>query len=188
MQEIKYVNINEIKPDPNNPRLIKDDQFKKLCKSIKDNKEYFETRPILCDKNMVIFAGNMRYKAAKELGLKEVPVSIFDISEEKRNELMIRDNVSNGEWDFDILANQFEADELQFFGVDFVKLSEDKINDAMKPDPLEKFEDNLSDSAMERGRVIIAYQNSDERELLEEMLCVKLNKVVYSVGELGKST
>jgi DNA modification methylase len=122
MQEIKYININEIKPDTNNPRLIKDDQFKKLCKSIKENREYFETRPILCDKNMVIFAGNMRYKAAKELGLKEVPVSIFDISEEKRNELMIRDNVSNGEWDFDILANQFEVKELEEFGLELKDL------------------------------------------------------------------
>lgn len=121
MQVIQYIPISQLKVHPNNPRLIKDDDFKKLCQSIKDNPAYFETRPILCNKQMVIFAGNMRYRAAKELGLKEVPVSIMDISEDKERELMIRDNVQNGEWDAQLLSAHYGNDELKNWGVDMAQ-------------------------------------------------------------------
>ena len=87
MQKIEYVAIEKLKSHPNNPRLIKDNQFKVLCESIKNNPDYFETRPILCNKDMVIFAGNQRFSAAKEIGLKEVPCCIMDISEERQKEL-----------------------------------------------------------------------------------------------------
>ena len=81
MQKIEYVKISKLKPHPDNPRLIKDGQFKKLCESIQANADYFEVRPILVNKEYVIFAGNMRFRAAKELGIKEVPVSVMDIPE-----------------------------------------------------------------------------------------------------------
>lgn len=116
MQEIKYIDINLLKSHPNNPRTISDVQFKILCESIAKNKDYFEARPILCNKDMVIFAGNMRFRAAKEVGMTEVPVCVMDISEDRQNEIMIRDNKQNGIWDFDILANNYEPVSLLEYG------------------------------------------------------------------------
>jgi len=115
-QTIKYKNISELSTHPQNPRLIKNDQFKTLCDSIKANHDYFEARPILCNKEGVIFAGNMRYLAAKETGMTEVPVSVMDISEERQREIMIRDNISNGEYNWDLLSNNFTFQELLDWG------------------------------------------------------------------------
>ena len=122
MQKINYIAIDKLKPHPNNPRLIKGPQFEILCKSLKDNPDYFETRPILCNKEYVVFAGNMRLRAAKEIGLKEVPVAIMDIPEERQRELMIRDNVQNGEWEANDLANDFDYQELIDWGIDPAEL------------------------------------------------------------------
>lgn len=118
MQKIEHIPTNKLKSHSKNPRLIKDEDFEILCKSIKENPEYFEVRPILCNKDMVVFAGNMRLKAAKHLGLLTVPVCIMDISEEKQKELMIRDNVQNGQWDIILLNAEFDTEDLQGYGVD----------------------------------------------------------------------
>ncbi|HEX5429872.1 MAG TPA: DNA modification methylase [Patescibacteria group bacterium] len=115
MQEIKYVPIDSIKLHPDNPRLIKDNQFKLLCESIRKNPDYFETRPILINGHGIIFAGNMRWRAAKEIGLTAVPVAMLDISEERQQELMLRDNIQNGEWDTDMLAS-FDPELLKSVG------------------------------------------------------------------------
>ena len=115
MQKIEYTDVNKLKPCEQNPRQIKGNQFGILCKSIQDNKEYFETRPVLVNKDMVIFAGNMRWRAAKELGMKQIPVAILDVTKEKQRELMLRDNRSNGQWDWDILAS-FDMEELKDIG------------------------------------------------------------------------
>jgi len=128
MQKVEYIEINKLTSHSNNPRVIKDELFKKLCKSIQDNKDYFETRPILVNKELIIFAGNMRWRAAKEVGMTEVPVSIMDISENRQKELMIRDNRENGEWDFDLLANNFEIDDLLEWGFDEKDLKIDDID------------------------------------------------------------
>jgi len=118
MQKIQYLKITELKHHPNNPRLIKDLMFKKLCESIKANADYFETRPILCNKKMIVFAGNQRLKAAKEIGMKEVPVAVMDISEDRQNEIMFRDNVSNGEMDWDIVNDNWSELPLADWGVE----------------------------------------------------------------------
>ena len=112
--------INNIKLNPNNPRLIKDDKFKKLVQSIKDFPEMLNIRPIVVNKDMVILGGNMRYKACKEAGLKEVPVIITDLSEEKQREFLIKDNTSGGEWDWEVLANEWDAEQLDDWGLDLV--------------------------------------------------------------------
>lgn len=116
MVNIQYVSVDELKHHPQNPRQIDQDQFDILCESLRENKEYFETRPILANKDMVVFAGNMRLRAAKHIGMKEVPVAIMDISEKKQKEIMIRDNRQNGQWDWNMLANTFDNDELIRFG------------------------------------------------------------------------
>lgn len=110
--------ISDIKLNPNNPRLIKDDKFKKLVQSIKDFPEMLEIRPIVVNKDMIILGGNMRFRACKEAGIKEIPVIITDLSEEKQREFLIKDNTSGGEWDWDMLANEWDADELDAWGLD----------------------------------------------------------------------
>ena len=111
--------ISEVKLNPNNPRLIKDDKFKKLVKSIKDFPEMLDIRPIVVNQDMVILGGNMRFKACKEAGLKEVPIIVADnLTEEQQREFLIKDNTSGGEWDFDMLANEWDIEQLDAWGLD----------------------------------------------------------------------
>ena len=110
--------IQDIKPNPNNPRIIKDDKFKKLVQSLKDFPEMLEARPIILNKDHMILGGNMRLKAAVEAGYKEVDAEVFDWSEEKQREFIIKDNVSGGEWDWDTLANDWDAELLDEWGLD----------------------------------------------------------------------
>lgn len=114
--------ISKIKPNPNNPRLIKDDKFTKLVQSIKDFPEMLDIRPIVVNDDMIILGGNMRFKACKEAGLKEIPIIIANgLSEEKQREFLIKDNVSGGEWDWDMLANEWDDIELDKWGLDIPK-------------------------------------------------------------------
>jgi hypothetical protein len=115
---MQVVKITEVKVNPNNPRLIKDDKFKKLVQSVKDFPEMLNIRPIVVNKDMIILGGNMRFKACKEAGLKEVPIIITDLTEEQQKEFLIKDNVSGGEWDWDILANEWNTDDLENWGLD----------------------------------------------------------------------
>lgn len=111
--------ISDIKLNPNNPRLIKDDKFEKLVKSIKDFPEMLNIRPIVVNNDMVILGGNMRFKACKEAGLKEIPVIIAsDLTEEQQREFLIKDNTSGGEWDFEMLANEWDVEQLEEWGLD----------------------------------------------------------------------
>ena len=119
---VEYRKLSELKELPGNPRTIKKEQFEKLKKSIQDNQDYFEARPlILSDRTgeLVILAGNQRYKAAKAIGLQQVPtVLLSGLTEEREKEIIIRDNVENGEWDFDELANAWNAADLLDWGVE----------------------------------------------------------------------
>jgi hypothetical protein len=114
---MKLVKISEVKINPNNPRLIKDDNFKKLVQSIKDFPEMLDIRPIVVNKDMIILGGNMRFKACKEAGLKEVPIIITDLTEDKQKEFLIKDNVSGGEWDWDLL-NEWDTEQLEEWGLE----------------------------------------------------------------------
>jgi hypothetical protein len=105
----KLVNILEIKPNTDNPRIIKDHKFKKLVKSIKDFPEMLEKRPIVVDENMIVLGGNMRLKALLEAGVKDVWIDVAEgWTEEQKKEFIIKDNVGFGDWDWDILANEWE--------------------------------------------------------------------------------
>ena len=114
----EIVKIQEVKLNPNNPRLIKDDKFKKLVQSIKDFPEMLNIRPIVVNQDMVILGGNMRYKACKEAGLKEVPIIIADLTEAQQREFLIKDNTSGGEWDWEVLANEWDSEQLADWGLD----------------------------------------------------------------------
>ena len=148
--------ISEIKPNPNNPRLIKDDKFKKLCQSIKDFPEMLELRPIVVNKDMIILGGNMRYKAAKEIGLKEIPVTIADLTEDQQREFLIKDNTSGGEWDWEVLANEWNSEELEAWGLDVPSFGTDEV--------LEKEQKDLSGDLKETFDVIISCNDETHQE------------------------
>jgi hypothetical protein len=117
--QTKTVKISEIKPNPNNPRLIKNDKFEKLVKSIKEFPKMLEIRPIVVNADMIVLGGNMRLKACKEAGLKEVSI-IFadDLTDEEQKQFIIKDNVGFGEWDWDMIANEWESDLIEDWGLD----------------------------------------------------------------------
>jgi DNA modification methylase len=118
METIKVVKITDIKGNPNNPRIIKDDKFKKLVESIKAFPEMVNVRPIVVNTDMIVLGGNMRLKAMKEAGWKEAPIQIVNWDEQKQKEFIVKDNVGYGEWDWDDLANNWDAEELIEWGLD----------------------------------------------------------------------
>ena len=116
---MKRVPISQVIPNPTNPRIIKDDKFKKLTKSIQEFPEMLELRPIVVDSNMVVLGGNMRLKACIAAGLKEVPIIVADnLTEQQQAEFIIKDNVGFGEWDWDLLANQWDVEALEDWGLE----------------------------------------------------------------------
>lgn len=123
--QIEYRPLSELKKLENNPRIIKKKDFERLKQSVKDNPDYFEARPlILSDRTgeLVIIAGNQRYEAAKALGMEEVPtVLLKGLDQEREREIVIRDNINNGEWDFDELFNSWDADMLSKWGLNNIK-------------------------------------------------------------------
>ena len=119
MPKTEMVKTSLLKTNPNNPRVIRDERFFKLVKSIKEFPEMLQIRPIVVDADMVVLGGNMRLKACIEAGMKEVPVlKAENLTKEQQDRFVIADNVNAGEWDFDALANEWEVKDLSDWGVD----------------------------------------------------------------------
>jgi len=139
--KIETIQISKIKLNPNNPRLIKDANFTKLVQSIKDFPEMLNIRPIVVNEDMIILGGNMRFKACKEAGLKEVSIiKVSGLSEEKQREFLIKDNISGGEWDWTLLHDWNEL-ELEEWGlevwqkpadVDYSILDEEDVSEQLE--------------------------------------------------------
>ena len=128
----ELVRINKIKPNASNPRVIKTLKFKKLVKSIKELPSMLKLRPIVVDENYIILGGNMRYKACIEAGLKEIPIIVAnELTEDEKQAFVIKDNLSFGEWDYDLLSNEWDSVELDDWGLD-VWQNEDDINNAIE--------------------------------------------------------
>ena len=120
--KIEVVSIKDVKMNENNPRFIKDDKFKKLVKSIKDFPEMLNVRPIVVDEDMIVLGGNMRLKACQSAGLKQVSIIKFNnLTEDKKKEFIVKDNVGYGEWDFDYLSTQWDSISLDEWGLDVPK-------------------------------------------------------------------
>tara|TARA_R100001163_G_scaffold11614_4_gene10620 strand:- start:10541 stop:11071 length:531 start_codon:yes stop_codon:yes gene_type:complete len=120
--KVEKVSISKVLVNPDNPRIIKDYKFSKLVKSIREFPQMLELRPIVVNDKNVILGGNMRYKASLEAGLNEVYiVKANDLTEEQQREFIIKDNVGFGEWDWDMLGNQFEYEQLEDWGLDSIK-------------------------------------------------------------------
>ena len=130
---MQLINIQEVKPNENNPRFIKDYKFKKLVKSIKEFPEMLKLRPIVVNSDMVVLGGNMRLKACKEAGLKEVYIlKADDLTEKQQREFIVKDNVGFGEWDWDVLGNEWNTQQLEDWGMDIL-LSDDDIEEMNNP-------------------------------------------------------
>jgi len=134
--KVDKVKISEVKTNPKNPRLIKDDKFKKLVKSIQEFPQMLELRPIVVDENNIVLGGNMRLKACKEAGMKEVYiVKAENLTELQKDEFIVKDNVGFGEWDWDILANEWDVEKIQDWGLDLpVDLSVQEVLEAQEDD------------------------------------------------------
>jgi len=127
--QTKLVAINSIKANPNNPRIIKDDKFNKLVKSIAEFPKMLQLRPIVVDADNIVLGGNMRLKACKEAGLKEVYIiEAKDLSPNEQQQFIIKDNVGFGEWDWDVLANDWDAQDLVDWGVDIPTIQKNEID------------------------------------------------------------
>jgi ParB-like chromosome segregation protein Spo0J len=141
---IKKVKITEVIANPNNPRLIKDDKFKKLVKSIQDFPDMLNVRPIVVNKDMIVLGGNMRLKAIKEAGHTEVAIEIVDWSEEQQKEFIVKDNVGYGEWDWDDLANNWDSAELTDWGLDIPNFDNGDYSDKNKEINIDDIEDSMT--------------------------------------------
>ena len=128
------MNLSELQENPNNPRIIKDDKFQKLVTSIKEFPEMLEARPIVVNPENIVLGGNMRLKACKAAGLKEAPVYVASWEESKANEFIVKDNVGFGEWDWDILANEWDATQLEEWGLDVWQPEEEPTEGLTDPD------------------------------------------------------
>jgi len=159
MQKVK---ISDIKSNPNNPRLIKSQKFEKLVNSIKQFPQMLELRPIVVNNDMVVLGGNMRLKACKEAGLKEVPIiKASELTPEQEKEFIVKDNVGFGEWDWDILANEWDADEITDWGLDVWKNEENEENEENYTDKQQK---DLSNDQSITYKIELSFNDESEQE------------------------
>jgi hypothetical protein len=149
----KQLKISQLKENTSNPRLIKGDKFKKLVKSIQEFPEMLELRPIVVDENMIVLGGNMRLKACKEAGLKEVWIEVAEnLTEAQKKEFVIKDNVGFGEWEWDILANEWDAMDLNEWGLDTWQPSD--VN-------LDQFFEENNETKEGKFKIVLEYSEED---------------------------
>ena len=179
-----YIAISKVRPNSENPRYIKDEKFKKLVQSIKEFPEMMPVRPIVVNKEMVVLGGNMRLKAMQEAGLEKVWVEVVDWSEEKQREFIIKDNVGFGEWDWDELANTWEAEELNEWGLD-VPFVEREIDNSKEGDDIKI---DKSRQVLPKHEYVIIYANSDSEEWEELKSMFKCRTVRQGGCKLGSTS
>jgi hypothetical protein len=170
--------ITEIKPNPNNPRIIKDNKFKQLVKSIQDFPQMLELRPIVIDENNIVLGGNMRLKACQEAGLTDVPVVLAkDLTEEQKKEFIVKDNVGYGEWDWSDIANNWEIDLINEWGLDIPgfelnagELSEEFSLPSGDKSPFQQMTFTLADEQAEQIKnAIEEIKRTEEYKYIETM-------------------
>jgi ParB-like chromosome segregation protein Spo0J len=159
---MERVNIKQVLPNPDNPRFIKDYKFNKLVKSIKEFPQMLDLRPIVVNQDMIVLGGNMRLKACEEAGLTEVPIIFADnLTPDQEKEFIIKDNSSFGEWDWDLLANEWNVDQLADWGIDIPNFDID--NDV-------EDEKDLSDQLEQSFKIEIDLESEEEQEKMYNQL------------------
>ena len=152
--QTELIPASQIKLNPNNPRLIKDDKYKKLVQSIKDFPEMLHIRPIVVNDEMIVLGGNMRLRACIEAGMTEIPtIKASSFTEEQQKEFLIKDNVGFGEWDWDVVANDFEGEQLIEWGLDVWKSSDVNLDDF--------FEENGNSEKEQKFKIVLEYSEED---------------------------
>ena len=162
---MQIVKISEVKPNPKNPRIIKDGKFQKLVKSIQEFPDMLNKRPLIVftdvDGKYVVLGGNMRLKALNELKFKEIPVIVADEwTEEQKAEFLIKDNVGFGEWDWDQLANEWDSEKLNDWGMDVPIYDDVNLDDFFE-------ENNLPEDKEEKFTITLEYSEEDYAEVIE---------------------
>ena len=187
------IEINKIKANTNNPRLIKDYKFDKLVKSIKEFPEMLEKRPIVVDEDMIVLGGNMRLKACQEAGLKKIDVIIAEgWSEKQKQQFIIKDNIGYGEWDWDILANDWDNTKLNEWGLDVWQPDESISNE--KDYSINSLDDKLSRFLDAKIKNITIPFETNEFNLVVEKLetllgkynCEDYRSLIYKIFENEK--
>jgi ParB-like chromosome segregation protein Spo0J len=173
---MEIVKIEAIKANSKNPRVIKDDKFRKLVQSIREFPDMLNKRPLICftdvDGKYVVLGGNMRLRAAQEIGLKEMPIILADDwTQEQKDEFLIKDNVGFGEWNWDDLANEWDEVLLESWGLDLPLF--DKIDLAEDGDEIE-FEQSVQLIPPKEYILIMADPNSEDWEGMKEVLKLKM--------------
>ena len=165
----QLIKISQVKNNPNNPRLIKNDKFKKLVKSVQDFPEMLELRPIVVDENMIVLGGNMRLKACQEAGLKEVWIEVANLTEQQKKEFTIKDNVGFGEWEWDILANEWNTNKLEDWGLDLPF-----YNETLNAIENDKPEIEVTTEILEEHNYIVfTFDNQLDWQVAKELLNIK---------------
>ena len=181
---MEFIAISKVIPNEDNPRYIKEEKFKKLVQSLKDFPEMANARPIVVNKEMVVLGGNMRLKAMQEAGWSEVPVQVVDWSEEKQREFIIKDNVGFGEWDWDELANTWDAEELNEWGLD-VPFVEKEIDSSKEGDDI-KIDKSLQ--VLPKHEYVIIYANYESEEWDELRSIFKCKTVRQGGCKVGSTS
>ena len=158
----QQVKISKVKGNPSNPRIIKNDKFKKLVKSIQEFPEMLKLRPIVVDEDMMVLGGNMRLKASKEAGLSEVWIDIAEgLTEEQKKEFIVKDNVGFGEWDWAMLGNEWNTIKITEWGLDVWENQDDRneLDAEVEWSGMPEF--NNKDLTPKR-QLIISFRNEDD--------------------------
>jgi DNA modification methylase len=168
---VKTVKISEVKQNPNNPRTIREDKFEQLVTSIKAFPEMLNIRPIVVNNDMVVLGGNMRLKACREAGLKQVPIIVAgELTEAQQREFIIKDNVSGGEWDWSALTSEWNTEQLEEWGLDIPEFETDKTLEAVEDDyemPDEIQTDIILGDLFEIGEHRLLCGDSTDRDALD---------------------
>lgn len=162
---IQIIPISEIKLNEENPRYITDDKFKQLVKSIKDFPEMLKIRPVVIDENNIALGGNMRLRASLEAGITEIPViKAVDLTEKQKQEFIIKDNVGFGSWDWDLINNNWDVEELKDWGLevwDGVGLDYDLLEDESLDDEMDKMTEGV------KKAILIEFESDNYEEAAE---------------------
>ena len=169
----QQVKISKVKGNPSNPRIIKNDKFKKLVKSIQEFPEMLKLRPIVVDEQMMVLGGNMRLKASKDAGLKEVWIDIAEgLTEEQKKEFIVKDNVGFGEWEWDMLGNEWDSSKLEDWGLDVWQNLDDTIN---KINSMEEWVGMPDFEAKDNPyKIIINFESQEDRDEFHKLYPIEI--------------
>jgi hypothetical protein len=177
----QQVKISKVKGNPNNPRIIKNDKFKKLVKSIKEFPEMLKLRPIVVDEDMIVLGGNMRLKASKEAGLKEVWIDIAEgLTEDQKKEFVVKDNVNFGEWDWAMLGNEWNTIKITEWGLDVWENQDDRneLNAEAEWTGMPEFN---NDDLSPKRQIIMSFKTDEDVQLFSKLINQELTTKTKSV-------